>query len=153
MLPKPNHLLEIPNHLQSNKFVWPLSLYITLHQYVYVVNWTCLSLLRGSKCNSNMSHIPSYVRCGLTWWTNYCKQSRRWTLRFWNVFPSMKAQELVQRSGFDRTASAFSSAPLDNPTADHQVCFYSLKITQISSQLKLLQKLLCLLLYMNFKRR
>ncbi|KAF3541786.1 hypothetical protein F2Q69_00024991 [Brassica cretica] len=35
----------------------------------------------------------------------------------------VKAQELVQRSGFDRTASAFSSAPLDNPTADHQVLF------------------------------
>ncbi|CDY08692.1 BnaC03g54900D [Brassica napus] len=40
-------------------------------------------------------------------------------------------------SGFDRTASAFSSA--------HQVSF--------DSQLKLLQKLLCLLLYMKLKRR
>ncbi|WZZ36885.1 hypothetical protein YC2023_020286 [Brassica napus] len=40
------------------------------------------------------------------------------------IFSSLYAKrgtaELVQRSGFDRTASAFSSAPLDNPTADHQ---------------------------------
>ncbi|KAF3611355.1 hypothetical protein DY000_02046195 [Brassica cretica] len=43
------------------------------------------------------------------------------TLRFWNVFPSMKTQEVDQRSRFDRTASAFSSAPLDTPTADHQL--------------------------------
>ncbi|CAG7868401.1 unnamed protein product [Brassica rapa] len=74
------------------------------------------------------------------------------TVRFWNVFPSMKTQ-VDQRSGFGRTASAFSSAPLDAPTADHQVRLYSLKITRISSQLKLLQKLLCLPLYMNLKRR
>ncbi|CAN7016433.1 unnamed protein product [Brassica rapa subsp. trilocularis] len=79
------------------------------------------------------------------------------TVRFWNVFPSMKTQNEAlrsdQRSGFGRTASAFSSAPLDAPTADHQVRLYSLKITRISSQLKLLQKLLCLPLYMNLKGR
>ncbi|KAL0716617.1 hypothetical protein Bca4012_065939 [Brassica carinata] len=32
----------------------------------------------------------------------------------------MNYQEMVQRSGFDRIASAFSSPPLDTPTADHQ---------------------------------
>ncbi|KAG2315148.1 hypothetical protein Bca52824_018270 [Brassica carinata] len=37
------------------------------------------------------------------------------------VSPDGQKIEMVQRSGFDRIASAFSSPPLDTPTADHQI--------------------------------
>lgn len=68
MVPKPNNILEIPNHLQIQ--------IVTLTGYTY--RFMFLAVSHEGKTNANGAGDE--------------------TFRFWNVFPSMKAQKKALRS-------------------------------------------------------
>ncbi|KAL0715542.1 hypothetical protein Bca4012_064864 [Brassica carinata] len=80
-------------------------------------------------------------------------------LRFWNVFPSMKAQNEALRSGagpakqIRQDSIGVLIGPIRHPHRRSAGLLIFLKSNSNKQSIKTLHKLLCLLLYMRFKRR